>query len=92
MRGVWRRGRHRVCWMTAVLFVLNVIIAWRLFHVEYLSQTGTGESLTIAYARYARDHWPDLSWCRFWFGGMPFQNAYVPGLPEFRGGFVAGAD
>jgi hypothetical protein len=21
-----------------------------------------------------------LGWCRFWFGGLPFQNAYVPGL------------
>ena len=56
------------------------VIAWPLFRVAYLSQTGTGESLTIAYARYARDHWPDLAWCRFWFAGMPFQNAYVPGL------------
>jgi hypothetical protein len=48
--------------------------------VEYLSQTGTGESVTIAYARYARDHWPDFNWCRFWYAGLPFRNAYVPGL------------
>ena len=80
MRGLRLPWRHPLLWLSAALFILNAAVAWRLFHVEYLSQTGTGESLTIAYARYARDHWPDLVWCRFWFGGMPFQNAYVPGL------------
>ncbi len=80
MRGVRLPWRHPLLWLSAALFILNAAVAWRLFHVEYLSQTGTGESLTIAYTRYARDHWPDLVWCRFWFGGMPFQNAYVPGL------------
>ena len=74
------RWRRPVPWLSVALFLLNAAIAWRLYHVEYLSQTGSGESLTIAYARYARDHWPDLGWCRFWFGGLPFQNAYVPGL------------
>jgi hypothetical protein len=62
------------------LFLLNAAIVWPLFRVEYLAQTGTVEGIFIAYARYARDHWPDLGWCRFWFAGMPFQNAYVPGL------------
>ncbi len=67
-------------WLSAVLFALNAGVAWRLFHVEYLSQTGTGESVTIAYARYARDHWPDFNWCPFWYDGLPFRNAYVPAL------------
>lgn len=80
MRGVRLVRRHHILWLSAALFLLNAAIAWPLFRVAYLSQTGTGESLTIAYARYARDHWPDLAWCRFWFAGMPFQNAYVPGL------------
>src|SRR5579871_4766313 len=72
--------RHPVLWLSFALLVLNAAIAWPLFHLEYLAQTGSGESLTIAYARYARDHWPDIGWCRFWYGGLPFQNAYVPGL------------
>ncbi len=80
MRRPFELRRNAIFWLSVALFALNAAIAWRLFHIEYLSQTGTGESLTIAYARYARDHWPDLGWCRFWFGGMPFQNAYVPGL------------
>jgi hypothetical protein len=75
-----RRFRHPVFWLSLALFVLNAAVAWRLFHTEYLSQTWTGEGATISYARYARDHWPDLGWCRFWYAGLPFQNAYVPGL------------
>jgi hypothetical protein len=75
------RLRHPVPWLSAALFALNAAIAWPLFHIEYLSQTGTGVGVIIAYARYARDHWPDLNWCRFWYAGLPFRNAYVPGLP-----------
>lgn len=74
------RWRQRIAWMSAALFALNAAVAWRLFGVEYLSQTGTGESVTLAYARYARDHWPDFDWCRFWYVGLPFRNAYVPAL------------
>jgi hypothetical protein len=81
MRGVRLGWRHPLLWLSAALFILNATVAWRLFHVEYLSQTGTVEGLIVAYARYARDRWPDLGWCRFWFGGMPFPNAYVPGVP-----------
>ncbi|HLY19097.1 MAG TPA: hypothetical protein VKR61_17835 [Bryobacteraceae bacterium] len=80
MPGVAERWRRSLLWPSLALLMVNLAIAWPLFHVEYLSQTGTGEPLTLAYARYARDHWPDLGWCRFWFGGIPFQNAYVPGL------------
>ena len=75
------RWRHPLPWLSVLLFSLNVAIAWRMFHVEYLSQTGTGVGVIIAYARYARDYWPDVNWCRFWYGGLPFRNAYVPGLP-----------
>ena len=74
----WRRPAPL---LSAALFILNAAIAWRLFHVEYLSQTGTGVGVIIAYARYARDHWPDFDWCRFWYAGLPFRNAYVPGVP-----------
>jgi len=74
------RWRRPLPWLSAALFLLNAAIVWPLFHTEYLSQTGTVEGVFIAYSRYARDHWPDLGWCRFWFDGMPLQNAYVPGL------------
>lgn len=76
-RGALRRP---LLWLSLALLGLNVALAWRLFHTEYLSQMGTMEGVYIAYARYARDHWPDLAWCRFWYAGLPFQNAYVPGL------------
>jgi hypothetical protein len=73
--------RRQIAWLSAALFTLNAAIAWRMFHVEYLSQTGTGVGAIIAYARYARDYWPDLGWCRFWYVGLPLRNAYVPGAP-----------
>jgi hypothetical protein len=69
-----------VVWLSIALFLLNAAVVSRLFQTEYLSQTGTGEGATISYARYARDHWPDLGWCPFWYAGLPFRNAYVPGL------------
>jgi hypothetical protein len=72
--------RHPAPWLAATLFLMNLVIVAKLFRTEYLSQTGTVEGIFIAYARYARDHWPDLGWCRLWFAGMPFQNAYPPGL------------
>jgi hypothetical protein len=66
--------------LSAVLFVLNAFIVSKLFSTEYLSGMGSVEGVFISYTRYARDHWPDLGWCRFWFAGMPFQNAYPPAL------------
>ena len=80
MRGATGYWRNPILWLSAVLLALNCAIAWPLFHVEYLSQTGSVEAVFIAYARFARDHWPDLGWCPFWFAGLPFQNAYVPAL------------
>src|ERR1035441_626418 len=79
------RRRQLTLWLSAALFTLNAAIAWRMFHVEYLSQTGTGVGVIIAYARYARDNWPDLGWCRFWYAGLPLRNAYVPGVPLTAG-------
>ncbi|HVN04875.1 MAG TPA: hypothetical protein VMT86_10685 [Bryobacteraceae bacterium] len=74
------RWRHPLPWLSLLLFSLNVSIAWRMFHVEYLANMGTTEGVFVAYARYARDHWPDLGWCRFWYAGLPFGNVYPPGL------------
>ena len=75
-----RIAQHPLLWLSAVLFSVNIAVAWKLFHTEYISETGTVEGVFIAYARYARDHWPDLEWCRIWYGGLPFANAYPPGL------------
>ncbi len=75
-----RIAQHPLPWLSVALFLVNAAIAWKLFHAEYVSQTGTAEGAFIAYARYARDHWPDLAWCRIWYAGLPFPNAYEPGL------------
>ncbi len=65
---------------TLALLAINIAVAWPLLRVEYVARTGSVEGVFIAYARYAREHWPDLGWCRFWHAGLPFQNAYPPGL------------
>ena len=67
-------------WLSLALFLVNAGVVRTLFQTEYVSQTGTVEGVFIAYARYARDHWPDLGWCRIWYAGLPFPNAYEPGL------------
>jgi hypothetical protein len=72
--------RHPVAWLSAGLLLLNVVIAARFFRFEYLSTTGMGEGLLFAYARFVRDSWPDVGWCRFWYDGMPLQNAYPPAM------------
>ena len=77
---MFARWRRSLTWPSLALLIVNVAIAWPLFHVAYLSFTGSGEPVQLAYARYAREHFPDLSWCTFWYNGIPFQNAYPPGL------------
>jgi len=63
-----------------LLFALNAWIAWRLFFLEYLPNFSSVEGFWIALARYISQNWGDLSWLPWWYGGLPFQNVYVPGL------------
>lgn len=63
------------------LFLLNAYIARELFTIEYTRHMGSIEGLFIAISRYITTNFPDLTWCPLWYGGIPFQNAYSPGLP-----------
>jgi hypothetical protein len=45
----------------------------------------------IAFARYIRDHWHELGWFPLWFGGMPIEQVYQPGL-HYLVAFLASAD
>ena len=74
------RWRRPLPWLSTGLLLLNAAIAAPLFRTVYHADMGSVEGVFIAYARYAREHWPDLGWCRFWFTGIPFENAYPPGL------------
>ena len=66
---------------SALLFLVNGALVWRLYKTEYLDQMGSIEGVFIALARYARDHASDTGWWPYWYCGMPFHNAYQPALP-----------
>lgn len=72
--------RRRTLLVAAALFLLNAYIVLRLFTTEYTQQIGSIEAAFISIARYARDNWRDLTWWPLWYGGMPYESTYQPGL------------
>ncbi len=68
----------RLSALSAILAALNVYVCRELFRIEYLRHVGSIEAAFISIARYARDHWPDLSWFPIWYNGIPYQNSYPP--------------
>ncbi len=61
-----------------VLFLLNLLLVGRLLGIEYLDEMGSIESSHIAIARWAREHWNQLTWFPLWYGGVPYLNTYPP--------------
>jgi hypothetical protein len=61
-----------------LLFLANVFIASRLFHVEYSAYLESNEGTFIAIARNIAAHPTDLLWWPYWDCGLPFQNTYLP--------------
>jgi hypothetical protein len=70
------------------LFLLNLIIVWRLLGSEYLIHYGSIEPIFYALARYLGKHWRHPGWWREWMGGMPFSCTYQP-LFHYLNAFVA---
>ena len=64
--------------LAALLFAVNAYIARELFTSEYIAQMGSIEATHIAIARYAMQNWRDLTWFPLWYGGIPYQNTYLP--------------
>ncbi len=64
--------------LAAVLFAVNAYIVRELFTTEYIAQMGSIEATHIAIARYAMQNWRDLTWFPLWYGGIPYQNTYLP--------------
>jgi hypothetical protein len=62
----------------ALLFLLNLWIAMDLLTAEYIDQMGSIEATHITIARWALEHWPNLSWFPLWYNGVPYQNTYNP--------------
>ncbi|HWR52844.1 MAG TPA: hypothetical protein VN428_17165 [Bryobacteraceae bacterium] len=72
------RPRSRTLLFAVVLFLLNLWFAMDLLTSEYIDQMGSIEATHITIARWALEHWPNLSWFPLWYNGVPFQNTYNP--------------
>jgi hypothetical protein len=71
------------------LFLLNLWVVRDLLRIEWLDQMGSIEGTHIALARWVARNWGDLTWFPLWYGGIPFQNAYLPLVPLLAGGLSA---
>ena len=60
------------------LFCLNAYLCRELFVTEFTQHMGSIESTFIALGRYIMEHPWELRWLPWWYGGVPFQNAYSP--------------
>jgi hypothetical protein len=72
--------RLRIASISVALFVLNAVICWPLFRIEYLDDFQSDEGSWITFAKFLRDYWPHVSWFPWYDGGMPFENTYLPGV------------
>ena len=65
----------------ATLFVINLIVVWKLLFIEYVSFLHSNEQSFVSIAVFIRTHWPFIQWFPLWDLGMPFENAYFPLVP-----------
>ncbi len=72
--------RSRVLLCSLLLLVVNVVIASRLFRLEYSAYHESNEGTFIAIARVTAEH-PGEPWWPLWGGGMPIQNTYSQLVP-----------
>ncbi|MDZ7637635.1 MAG: hypothetical protein U5J83_05210 [Bryobacterales bacterium] len=61
-----------------LLLLLNAILIWPLFAVEYPASFFSIEGAFIGIARHIQQHPGQLSWFPWWYGGIPFPHAYPP--------------
>ena len=62
------------------MFAVNLAFVHGLLQYEYINQMGSVEGSFIAFARYIRENWGDLTWIPLWLAGMPVEQVYQPGL------------
>jgi len=61
-----------------VLLAVNLLIAAKLFGVEYSAYNGSIEGTFIAIARVMAKYPGEWSWWPMWSVGLPFENVYLP--------------
>ncbi len=67
-------------WTPALLFALNLSVAWRLLNTQYTSHWDSIEPFFYAIAAHIREHPFDSGWWPNWNCGMPFRYTYQPML------------
>jgi hypothetical protein len=75
------RGLRRPVPAALLVLTLNLLIAGRLFEIEYSVWVFNNEASFMAIARALKDHPHDLLWWPWWDAGAPFQNTYSPLIP-----------
>ncbi len=61
-----------------ILLAVNVLVAHRLFTLEYSAHLESNEGSFMAISRIMAAHPRDLLWWPFWDEGIPFQHTYFP--------------
>lgn len=80
---------RRIAAASLALFFVNLWIARDLLSIEWLDQMASIEGTHIALTRWVARNWRDLTWFPLWYGGIPFQHAYLPLVPMLGGAMSA---
>jgi hypothetical protein len=72
------KDARRVPLISAGLFVLNAIICFPLFRVEYLDQFQSVEGTFMTFGKFLVDHFPHTAWFPWFDAGMAFEYTYLP--------------
>src|SRR5579859_1873612 len=62
------------------IFAVNAIVCSRLFFLNYSVRMDSIEGAYMSISAYVARHWSDHAWFPLWYGGMPFEHVYQPGL------------
>lgn len=73
-----RLSRRPVLLCALLLLIVNILIAAKLFTLEYSAYNGSNESTSIAISRVMAQHPSEWKWFPLWSGGMRFENTYLP--------------
>ncbi len=72
--------RRRLGFAAVCLFLINALIAGRLFVTEYTNHLESIEAAYISISHQWMKHGVDLNWWPLWYNGIPGQNTYSPVL------------
>jgi hypothetical protein len=75
-----RKTRFQAALYASALFVLNAVVARRLFVTEFTQHMNSNEGTFMAISRFLAENWPRTAWFPYWSNGLAFENTYSPAL------------